>query len=74
MEKAPVFEQTIKDCLHRIAHFTAKEDTAGTLGITDADEDFPAQATLLFQKDTASYLEMECLALIGGSPVRFLRK
>jgi hypothetical protein len=32
----------------------------------DADEDFPAQATLLFQKNAASYLDMECLAMIGG--------
>lgn len=33
----------------------------------DADEDFPAQATLLFQKNAASYLDMECLAMIGGT-------
>lgn len=33
----------------------------------DSDEDFPAQATLLFQKNAASYLDMECLAMIGGS-------
>ncbi|MFH0781636.1 MAG: DUF3786 domain-containing protein [Pseudomonadota bacterium] len=33
----------------------------------DADEDFPAQATLLFQKNGASYLDMECLAMIGAS-------
>ncbi len=31
----------------------------------DADEDFPAQATILFQKNAAAYLDMECLAMIG---------
>jgi len=33
----------------------------------DADEDFPAQATLLFQKDASAYLDMECLAMVGSS-------
>lgn len=33
----------------------------------DADEDFPSQATLLFQKNAASYLDMECLAMIGAA-------
>ena len=33
----------------------------------DADEEFPAQATILFQKNAASYLDMECLAMLGGS-------
>ncbi len=33
----------------------------------DADEDFPAQATLLFQKNAASYLDMECLAMIASA-------
>ena len=32
----------------------------------DADDDFPAQCTLLFWKDAASYLDMECLAMIGA--------
>jgi hypothetical protein len=32
----------------------------------DADAEFPAQATILFQKNAASYLDMECLAMIGG--------
>ncbi len=32
----------------------------------DADEDFTAQCTLLLQKNAASYLDMECLAMIGG--------
>jgi len=32
----------------------------------DADDDFPAQCTLLFRKNAAGYLDMECLAMIGG--------
>ena len=32
----------------------------------DADDDFPAQCTLLFQKNAADYLDMECLAMAGG--------
>jgi len=32
----------------------------------DADEDFPAQCTLLFWQNAARYLDMECLAMIGG--------
>lgn len=33
----------------------------------DVDEDFPAQATLLFQKNAASFMDMECLAMIGAT-------
>jgi hypothetical protein len=33
----------------------------------DADDDFPAQCTLLFWKNAAGYLDMECLAMIGGT-------
>lgn len=32
----------------------------------DADEEFPAEATILFQKNAESYLDMECLAIVGG--------
>ncbi len=38
----------------------------------DADEEFPAQATLLFQKNAASYLDMECLAMIGSALAHYL--
>jgi hypothetical protein len=31
----------------------------------DADEDFPADCSLLFEKQAAQYLDMECLAMIG---------
>jgi hypothetical protein len=33
----------------------------------DADEDFGSQCTLLFQKNAASYLDMECIAIVGGT-------
>lgn len=32
----------------------------------DADEEFPAQAIVLFQRNAASYLDMECLAMVGS--------
>jgi len=35
------------------------------LVFNDADEDFPADCSLLFEKQAASYLDMECLAMIG---------
>ncbi|MFW6283777.1 MAG: DUF3786 domain-containing protein [Desulfosalsimonas sp.] len=31
----------------------------------DADEDFPADCSLLFERRAARYLDMECLAMIG---------
>jgi hypothetical protein len=31
----------------------------------DTDEEFPAECKLLFEKRAASYLDMECLAMIG---------
>ncbi|WP_300674427.1 DUF3786 domain-containing protein [Desulfoluna sp.] len=32
----------------------------------DTDDEFPAQATLLFQRNAAAYLDMECLAMVGA--------
>ena len=32
----------------------------------DADEDFPSQCTLLFQKNAETYLDMECVAMVGS--------
>jgi hypothetical protein len=32
----------------------------------DADEEFPAQCTLLFRKSAADYLDMECIAMVGS--------
>jgi hypothetical protein len=33
----------------------------------DADEEFPAQATLLFRTDAAAYLDMECIAMVAST-------
>lgn len=35
------------------------------LVFNDADEDFPADCSLLFEKQAAHFLDMECLAMIG---------
>ena len=35
------------------------------LVFNDADEDFQADCSLLFEKQAARYLDMECLAMIG---------
>ena len=40
----------------------------------DADDDFPAQCTLLFWKNAAGYLDMECLAMIGGTLAHRLKE
>ena len=39
----------------------------------DADEDFPAQTTILFRKDAAAYLDMECIAMIGSCLAAWLQ-
>ena len=31
----------------------------------DKDEEFPAQCTVLFEKRTETYLDMECVAMVG---------
>lgn len=40
----------------------------------DAEEGFAAQAIILFQKNTESYLDMESVAMIGGELARLLDK
>lgn len=47
--------------------FQALPNVPIILLFNDADEDFPAQAALLFQKNAASFLDMECLAMIGSA-------
>lgn len=54
--------------------FQALPNVPVFLLFNDADEDFPAQATLLFQKNAASYLDMECLAMIGSSLAYYLQE
>jgi len=39
----------------------------------DADEDFEAQCTLLFQKSAACYLDMECIAMLGATLASWLQ-
>jgi len=38
----------------------------------DADEEFPAQCTLLFEKRAEKYLDMECLAIVAMVLARWL--
>ncbi len=38
----------------------------------DRDDEFPAKATLLFEKRAEKYLDMECLAIIGWTLHEFL--
>ena len=42
------------------------------LVFNDADEDFPAGCSLLFEKQAARYLDMECLAMIGMMLAEYL--
>ena len=35
------------------------------LALNDEDEEFPAQATVLFERRAKHYLDMECLAMVG---------
>ena len=40
----------------------------------DADDEFPADCKVLFEKRTESYLDMECVAIIGMLLSEFLRR
>lgn len=40
----------------------------------DADEEFPADCKVLFEKRTESYLDMECVAIIGMLLSEFLQR
>jgi hypothetical protein len=40
----------------------------------DADDEFPADCKLLFEKRTESYLDMECVAIIGMLLSEFLKR
>jgi len=56
------------DVLCQLAfRFQALPRVPVVLLFNDADEDFPAQATLLFQKNASAYLDMECLAMVGST-------
>ena len=40
----------------------------------DQDDEFPAQCSLLFQRQAANYLDMECLAILGLVLPEWLKK
>lgn len=40
----------------------------------DADEEFAAQCTLLFQENAACYLDMECIAMVGATLASWLQR
>jgi hypothetical protein len=39
----------------------------------DADEEFPARCTVLFEKRAEHYLDMECLAMVGMRLFEYLK-
>ena len=39
----------------------------------DRDEEFPAQCSVLFEKRTEAYLDMECVAMLGMSLCEYLK-
>jgi hypothetical protein len=43
------------------------------LMFNDADQDFPSQCVLLFQKNAQAFLDMECLAMLGSALARMLQ-
>jgi len=45
--------------------FQALPEVPIYLIFNDADEEFPADCTLLFERRAAEYLDMECLAMVG---------
>ncbi|MEJ2220830.1 MAG: DUF3786 domain-containing protein [Desulfobacterales bacterium] len=40
----------------------------------DADEEFPAQSTVLFERRAETYLDMECLAMVGMLLFEYLKQ
>lgn len=54
--------------------FQALPEVPVYLMFNDQDEDFPADCSLLFQRRAASYLDMECLAMIGMVLAEWLAK
>jgi hypothetical protein len=39
----------------------------------DADEEFPAQCAVLFERRAENYLDMECLAMVGMLLFEYLK-
>ena len=40
----------------------------------DADEEFPAQSAVLFERRAEKYLDMECLAMVGMLLFEYLKQ
>lgn len=59
------------DCISTIA---ALPRVPLLLLFNDADEDFPAQSTVLFENRVRHYLDMECVAMVGSLLVSHLNK
>jgi hypothetical protein len=55
-----------------VMHFSALPKVPLMLLFNDRDEDFPASATLLFERGAGHFLDMECLAMVGMVLARWL--
>ena len=53
--------------------FTALPKIPLLILFNDADEEFPAQCAVLFEKRAEKYLDMECLAMVGMLLVEYLK-
>ena len=53
--------------------FDALPKVSGLLLFNDADEEFPAQCTVLFERRVEKYLDMECLAMVGMLLCEYLK-
>ncbi len=54
--------------------FDALSKVSLLLLFNDRDEEFPAQCSVLFEKRTEKFLDMECLAMVGMLFFEYLRK
>ena len=53
--------------------FDALPKVSGLLLFNDADAEFPAQCTVLFERRVEKYLDMECLAMVGMLLCEYLK-
>ena len=69
ISKAVIFEKTYKDYIARIAGIDlgSIEQKLGVHaeGNDDADDEFPAQSSVFFERRAEKYLDPECLAMAG---------
>lgn len=57
-----------------VVRFSALPRVPIYLLFTDADDEFPAQSVLLFERRAAGYLDMECLAMVGMKLAAFITR